>query len=102
MTDCCQKNSKNYEKIEQSADILKAIGEPNRLKILCSLSKSKVCVCDLAQQLEMPQNLMSFHLKSLYDVGILEKQRDGNYIYYVIKDEWKDKIEKVFAFLDIN
>jgi ArsR family transcriptional regulator len=102
MKDCCQKNSKNYEKIEGSVDILKAIGESNRLKILCSLSKNKICVCDLAEQLDMPQNLLSFHLKSLYEVGILEKKREGNYIYYVIKEEWKPKIEKIFEFLDIK
>lgn len=102
MKGCCQKNTKNYQNIEKSVDILKAIGEPNRLKILCALSRDKICVCNLAEQLDIPQNLLSFHLKSLYEVGILKKKRDGNYIYYVIKKEWEPKIEKIFEFLDIN
>ena len=83
-------------------ELLKAISEPNRLKILCSLSKNKICVCELADNLNLQQNLMSFHLKTLFDVGILEKVREGNNIYYVIKKDMKSKIENIFDFLDIK
>ncbi len=102
MDTCCKNNSKNYIKIEKSIDLLKAISEPNRLRILCTLSKDKVCVCELADRVGIPQNLMSFHLKTLHDVGILEKIREGNNIYYVIKEKWKNKIENIFQFLDIK
>ncbi len=102
MDTCCKNNSKNYIKIEKSVDLLKAISEPNRLRILCTLSKDKVCVCELADRVGIPQNLMSFHLKTLHNVGILEKIREGNNIYYVIKDNWKNKIENIFQFLDLK
>lgn len=98
----CENNRENYIKIDKSVDILKAISEPNRLRILCTLSKDKVCVCELADRVGIPQNLVSFHLKTLHDVGILEKIREGNNIYYVIKGDWKNKIEKIFQFLDIK
>lgn len=102
MNICCQENSKNYKKIEDSIDLLKAISEPNRLRILCILSKEKICVCDLAEKLGMQQNLISFHLKTLYEAGMLDKQREGNSIYYVIKKNWEKKIENIFEFLDIK
>lgn len=99
---CCKNNSKNYIKIEKSVDLLKAISEPNRLRILCTLSKDKVCVCELADSVGIPQNLMSFHLKTLHEVGILEKKREGNNIYYLIKKNWEKKVESIFEFLDIK
>jgi ArsR family transcriptional regulator len=102
MNSCCQDKNRNYKKIEESTDLLKAISEPSRLRILCVLSKKKICVCDLAEELDIPQNLISFHLKTLYDVGILKKERDGNTIYYVIKKNWKGRIEKIFEFLEIK
>lgn len=102
MNACCQGNSKTYRKIEESVDTLNAISEPNRLRILCTLSKEEICVCDLAQKLNMQQNLVSFHLKTLYDVGILEKKREGNNIFYFIKKDWKKRVENIFEFLDIK
>ncbi|KUK50049.1 MAG: hypothetical protein XD75_0064 [Parcubacteria bacterium 33_209] len=102
MNTCCKNNEKNYLKIEKSVDLLKAISEPNRLRILCTLSKDKICVCELAEKIGIPQNLMSFHLKTLHEVGILEKKREGNNIYYVIAKKWNKKIENIFQFLDIK
>lgn len=102
MDKCCKNNSKNHIKIEESVDLLKAISEPNRLRILCTLSKDKVCVCELADKVGIQQNLMSFHLKTLHDVGILEKKREGNNIYYVIAKKWNKKIDNIFQFLDIK
>ncbi len=102
MKNCCTNNNQNYKKIEESAELLKAVAEPNRLRILCALSKEKICVCDLAESLEIPQNLLSFHLKTLYEAGILKKQRDGNNIYYLIKKDWNERIEKIFEFLGIK
>ncbi len=102
MNKCCKNNNKNYIKIEKSVDLLKAISEPNRLRILCTLSKDKICVCELADRVGVPQNLMSFHLRTLHDVGILDKIREGNNIYYVIKENWKNKVKSILQFLDIQ
>lgn len=102
MNICCKGDSKVYKKIDESAELLKAISEPNRLRLLCVLSKEKVCVCDLGERLSMQQNLVSFHLKTLFEAGILEKYREGNNIYYMIKEEWKKKVESIFEFLDIK
>lgn len=81
---CCDDSSPQFKKIEDSAKLLKIISDVNRIKILCILSQEQICVCDLAERLEVAQNLVSHHLKVLEDADILEKKRDGNQIFYFI------------------
>jgi len=102
MDDCCNKNSKNFKQIDKSVDLLNAVTEPNRLRILCILSKMDICVCDLAKRLDASHNLISHHLKTLYEVGVLDKRRDGNQFFYFIKEEWKPRIKHLFDFVKIN
>jgi DNA-binding transcriptional ArsR family regulator len=45
--------------------MLKNIAENNRLKIICLLTKKEKCVCELMDELGLPQNLISYHLKVL-------------------------------------
>lgn len=102
MDNCCSQGTKNYSKIESSIEVLKAVSEPNRLRVLCTLSKFDICVCDLAKQMGVSHNLISFHLKTLYEVGILNKKRNGNQIFYCINQEWKERIKYFFKFMDIK
>lgn len=67
----------------QSANqYLKAINEPNRLKILLLLKRGELCVCEIFQLLNLPQNLASHHLKVLKDFDLLESRRRGLKIIY--------------------
>lgn len=83
-TKCCNNDSPQFKRIEDSAKLLKVLSDVNRIKILCILSQEKICVCDLAEKLEVGQNLVSHHLKVLEDAGVLEKRRDGNQMFYSI------------------
>jgi ArsR family transcriptional regulator len=57
---------------EQTARWFRALGDETRLKIL------EQCVCDLTDALEAGQSLMSFHLKTLKDAGLLRDRRQGD------------------------
>lgn len=81
------------------AEVLKTIAEPTRLKALTILDSEDICVCKLAEKLNITHNLLSFHLKTLFEKGILEKRRDGNQIFYFLTKEWKLKIEKLLKLL---
>ena len=99
---CCDENTNRFNQIDSSADLLKIISEPNRIKILCILNSAEICVCDLAEKIELPQNLVSHHLKVMQEGGLLGKVRRGNQLFYYIKTSMKAKITKLFEFIDIN
>jgi ArsR family transcriptional regulator len=67
------------------ANHLKVIADENRLKILCCLSKNDgQCVCDIWQDLNIPQNLASHHLKILKDARMLRARKQGLKVIYSI------------------
>ncbi len=78
---CCKLNQKK-EKLTQAASFLNVVSEENRLNILRILRKQERCVYDIWQYLDLPQNLVSHHLKVLKDFGLLNSRRDGKKIIY--------------------
>jgi len=66
---------------------LKALSDPNRLRILDRLRGGERCVCDLTDALDAGQSLLSFHLKSLKDAGLVSDRRDGRWAYYTLNTE---------------
>lgn len=86
--DCCNKKTMGKD-MQYVADLLKVIADENRLRILCCLSKNNnQCVCDIWQDLNIPQNLASHHLKVLKNAGLLNSHKQGlNVIYSVNKVE---------------
>jgi len=96
------KKVSNNEQINKSVAFLKAVAEPNRLRILWVLSQMDICVCALGKKLDVSHNLVSHHLKRLYDAGILDKRRDGNQFFYFIKDELRERVMNLFKFVQIN
>lgn len=80
---CCS-NKKLSKDIGQTANLLKIIAEENRLKILCVLKAGERCVCDIWQDLGIPQNLASHHLKVMKDFGLIDDRKEGLRVYYSI------------------
>ena len=78
---CC-KNKKTNGELKKAVDFLKAISEKNRLLIICLLKKGEMCVCEIWQHLNLPQNLVSHHLKVLKDFGLIKSHREGTKIIY--------------------
>ncbi len=81
--DCC-KTKKSKSNLDQTAEFLKVIAEPNRLKVLCILQKQEKCVCEIWQFLDLPQNLISHHLKVLKDSGLIDSRKEGTKIFYFL------------------
>ena len=67
--------------------VLKVLGDINRLKIFCLLAqqKNKVCVTTVAEKLDITVANASYHLRILTRNGILEPERDGITVCYVLK-----------------
>ncbi len=84
--DCC-KTKKSKSDLGQTVNFLKIISEENRLLILCLLKKGEMCVCEIWQHLNLPQNLVSHHLKVLKDFGLIKSRRESTKIIYFLNQE---------------
>lgn len=91
---CCE-NKKSKADLSKTVEFLKVIGDENRLKILCLLKKGERCVCEIWQYLELPQNLISHHLKVLTDFNLLSSRKDGLKIYYSLNKGTISKYSKL-------
>ncbi len=61
---------------------MKALGDPNRMRIMKMLQHREMCVCELTEALEIAQPSVSRHLKILEDADLVEYRRDGLWINY--------------------
>lgn len=69
------------------AALFKAMGDPNRLKILWALSTGEMCVCDLAALLECSESAVSHQLRLLRQMALVSNRRQGQILYYRLNDE---------------
>lgn len=86
--------------LEKLAQFYKNFGDLTRLKILFALFESELCVCALAELLEMEQSAISHQLHKLKMARLVCCRREGKTIYYRLSDEHiKTLISMGFAHL---
>lgn len=86
---CCSSAPTNSHYISKLSSVLQLVSEVNKLQILCILKKKKHCVCELLNHMQISQSLLSHHLKSLKDIGIVEYEKRGLRVYYSLTNEGK-------------
>lgn len=69
-------------KYELNAKILKALSDPNRLKIIDLLSCGEKCGCEILESFHFTQPTLSHHMKVLSDCGLVEARKDGIWNLY--------------------
>lgn len=72
--------------LEPMIDILKAIAEPSRLRILALLCRGDLTVSDLTTILGQSQPRVSRHLKLLYEAGVISRYQEGAWAYFRLAD----------------
>ena len=89
-------------KINDLADILKAMGNPARLKILQYLMTTPASSCgEILEVLPLAQSTVSKHLSELKRVRLIKGKSKGNNIYYSLNPKTWDKV-KEFLLSEIN
>ncbi len=78
-------------------EILKALSEPTRLKIIDMLSCGEMCACNLLEGLSITQSTLSHHMKVLMDCGLVAGRKEATWMYYTICME---KVEQFRQFID--
>ena len=67
----------NETEIAELTAMLKALSEPNRLRIFAELMTGNSCNCELEERLGLPRNLLSHHLRALSKSGLVNSRRDA-------------------------
>ena len=69
------------------AEVLRALAEPARWRIVEALAVEELCVCHLVEELDIPQPLVSHHLKALRAAGLVDSERFKQWVYYRLRPE---------------
>lgn len=74
------------EKLIDLADFFKVFGDTTRIKILYVLFQSEMCVCDIANLLNMTQSAISHQLRTLKQMQLVKFRREGKTVFYSLSD----------------
>ena len=66
--------------------VMKALSDPNRVKIIKLLQQKMMCVCELRGALKIAQPTVSKHLKILEEAGLVDYAKDGLWVNYFLAD----------------
>lgn len=85
------------EEVRRQAEVLKALSDPARIRIVCALRGEELCVCELMEIMDLPQTVVSHHLKVLKYAGIIKDRREGKWINYSLTDCCATRLLEVFG-----
>lgn len=68
------------------AELFKVFGDSTRVRIICALFESEMCVCDIAAVLNMTQSAISHQLRVLKQARLVKYRRSGKTVYYSLAD----------------
>ena len=69
------------------ADTFKVLGDTTRIRILDALSRSELCVCDIAARVGLTESAVSHQLRLLRDSRVVRTRRNGRQIFYTLDDQ---------------
>ena len=75
------------EMLYDLAELFKIFGDSTRIRILYALFEEEMCVCDIAQLLNMTQSAISHQLRLLKQSKLVKNRRDGKTVYYSLADD---------------
>src|ERR1700746_3386396 len=76
-----------WAQIETAAEMFRALGDPERLRLLVRLAASEACVSGLAEAEGEKITTVSARLKALYAVRLVKRRREAKHVFYALADE---------------
>lgn len=84
--------------LERAADLLRALADPQRLRLLCVLADGEACVSELLTDGDANLSTVSQRLKTLRQAGLVERRREGKHIFYHLADDHvRDLVDNALA-----
>ncbi|MFL0195603.1 ArsR/SmtB family transcription factor [Clostridium sp. WILCCON 0269] len=90
--ECVRKSMLNEKTFVKLSELFKVLGDYTRIKIIYALFKKELCVCDIAEVLEMSQSAISHQLRILKTSRLVKFRREGKSVYYSLDDEHIDRL----------
>lgn len=96
-----KKNIPSEDVLNSLSELFKAFGDMTRIKIIYVLFQKEMCVCDIAETLEMSQSAISHQLRVLKAARLVKFRKEGKVVYYSLDD---DHVKYIFdkALLHVN
>lgn len=82
-----KKKMPKEEDLYDLAELFKVFGDTTRVRILCALFESEMCVCDISILLGMTQSSISHQLRVLKSAKLVKNRKEGKVVYYSLDDE---------------
>jgi ArsR family transcriptional regulator, lead/cadmium/zinc/bismuth-responsive transcriptional repressor len=101
ITECKKKIKANSTSLSQLSKVLELAGNEVRLKILYLLEEEdRLCPCDISDILGMSIPAVSQHLRKLKDGNIIESKREGQTIYYSLREAHLKILKPFFKYIN--
>ena len=68
--------------MKQFIRIMKALSDPNRVRVIKILENKQLCVCELQDLIGLAQSTVSKHMKVLEEAGLVDYHKEGSWIIY--------------------
>lgn len=96
---CCGLPEVDATWAEGKASLMKALADPTRLTMVASLWKADapICICDFTAGLELSQPTISHHMAKLKEVGLVDSEKDGIWVYYRLAANLAPATRKLLA-----
>ena len=96
---CCGLPEVDATWAEGTADLLKALADPTRLTMIASLWKAEapICICDFTAGMELSQPTISHHMAKLKEIGLVEAEKQGIWMYYRLRGDLAPATKQLLA-----
>ena len=89
------KHKPEEDELNNLSELFKILGDLTRIKILWTLDQNEMCVCDIANVLNMTKSSISHQLAILRESGIVKYRRSGKEVYYTLDDNHIKKLYEI-------
>ena len=89
------KNRPDDKELINLSELFKMLGDLTRIKIIWTLDNNEMCVCDIANVLNMTKSSISHQLSILKNAGIVRYRKSGKEVYYTLDDEHINKLYEI-------
>lgn len=72
--------------VKSFLNVMKALSDPSRIKIMKMLQRREMCVCEIQAALNFAQSTTSKHLQILHNAGLITSKKDGLWVNYMVAD----------------